>query len=312
MKYLVTGANGFLGSHLLQSMKNKGLAVIGTVRTDDGQNFVTGDLSKFTAWADLFKDIDVVIHSAAKAHDMSGNSNLKKIYTEVNFNLTSQLAKQAKAYGVKRFIFISTIKVNGETTSKNHPFTAEDSPAPVDDYGISKFEAEQELLKMHQAGVFEIVIIRPCLVYGPGVKANFKSLMGLVEKNFPLPFGLIKNKRSLVSVDNLTDFILTCASHPKAGGEIFLISDDRDLSLPELIQALAKSMNKKAFLLPVPEFLFRLGLAAIGKKDLAMRLLSNLQVDISKAKRLLKWSPKFTIEQSLQNMQQRPSDGFSK
>lgn len=301
MKYLVTGATGFLGQHLCRFFDAKKIDYRATARKSSDKYFATGDLTTFTDWSSLFKDIDVVIHSAAKAHDMSGSPELKKIYTDVNLTLTTKLAEQAKIHGVKTFIFISTIKVNGEETGDT-PFTADDIPRPTDDYGISKNLAEKEILKLHQPGVFNVVIIRPCLVYGYGVKANFKSLIGFVEKGLPLPFGLVNNRRSLVSVDNLIDLIFTCSTNSKAAGQIFLVSDDKDLSLPELIQTIAQSMHKKILMLPIPLSILKAGLTLIGKKDLAHRLFSNLQVDITKTKRQLNWAPPYTMEQSLQKL----------
>ncbi len=309
MKYLVTGANGFLGQHLCRYLKSKHVDFRATAREGSQSVYASGDLNTFNRWGELLTGISVIVHAAAKAHDLTKSVDLKLKYQQSNFEATQKLAHQAKAYGVRKFIFISTIKVNGEQTL-DQPFTPEDRAQPTDDYGISKMLAEAELLKLHEPEVFDVVIIRPCLVYGQGVKANFKNLMKLVEKGWPLPFGLIRNKRSLVSVDNLVDLIVTCASHPNAGGQIFLVSDGVDLSLPELIQAIAKSMHRSVRLIPVPVFLLRIGLTLIGKKEMAQRLFSNLQVDISKTKRLLNWTPPYSIEQSLQIMSKGGPNGI--
>lgn len=304
MKCLVTGANGFLGKHLTAALRANEVDVVATARLSNSKSVIaTGDMNHYTGWETLFEGVEVVIHAAAKAHDMSKSADLKQQYFEANLKLPLLLAAKARAAGVKRFIFISTIKVNGESTMFT-PFRADDNPHPTDDYGISKAQAEAELMKMHQPGIFEIVIIRPCLIYGLGVKANFKNLMDQVRKGWPLPFASISNKRSLVSIENLTDLILTCMKHPKAGGQIFLVSDDHDLSLPELIKAIAKSMNRFIILLPVPLSLFRFVFKLIGKADLTQRLFGNLQVDIVKTKQVLGWKPPFTMEQSLQRMQQ--------
>lgn len=310
MKCLLTGANGFLGKHLHPFLIEKGLEVVATSRQSSSSDVIaTGDLNQFTNWPALFKDVEVVIHAAAKCHDMSKSAHLSDEYFETNFKMTTLLAQKAREYGVSRFIFISTIKVNGESTFSK-PFQPDDTPHPMDDYGKSKALAEAELLKMHEPGVFEVVVIRPCLVYGAGVKANFKSLMKLAQKGWPLPFGLIRNKRSLVSVDNLIDLIYISMSHPKAAGQIFLISDDKDLSLPELIQNMAQSLGRKILFLPVPLFLFRLFFFLIGKKDFTQRLFGSLQVDISKTKQMLNWSPPYTMAQSLERLNKGTPHGF--
>lgn len=301
MKYLVTGANGFLGKHICQYLESQNIDHRAVTRSGHGNQFSTGDLTQFTNWKDLFNDVTVVIHAAAKAHDMSQASGLNEVYQAVNFDLTVKLAENAKLHGVKKFIFISTIKVNGENTV-DHPFQADDSPNPIDPYGISKFQAEQALLKMNEPGRFDVTIIRPCLIYGTGVKANFKSLVQLVKKGLPLPFGLVNNKRSIVSVDNLIDLIMTCTRKPQATGQIFLVSDGDDLSLPGLIQKIAKAQGQKIMMLPIPLSIIRFGLFLLGKKDLGQRLFSNLHVDITKNKTVLDWKPPFTTEQSLAKM----------
>jgi len=301
MKYLVTGANGFLGQHICQYLESLNIDHRAVVRTGLSHQFSTGDLTQFTNWNYLFKDIHVVIHAAAKAHDMSKASDLIKTYQTVNFEMTVQLAEQAKKNGVKKFIFISTVKVNGEN-SQDSPFKADDSPNPTDPYSISKHQAEQALLKMHQPGIFEICIIRPCLIYGTGVKANFSSLMKLAERGFPLPFGLIKNKRSIVSVYNLINLIMCCSKNSQASGNIFMASDGIDLSLAEIIKKIALSMGKKTLMLPVPISIMSLCFALLNKKDLGQRLFSNLQVDITKNKTVLNWEPPYTTEQSLNIM----------
>ncbi len=302
MKFLVTGATGFLGRHICTHFDKNNFDYRASVREQKKENqFSTGDLTQFSNWKDLFQDIDVVIHSAAKAHDMSEHPDLKRIYQEVNLNLTLRLATEAKAAKVKRFIFISTIKVNGEFTG-DQPFFADDPTAATDDYGISKQQAEQAILQLHQPGLFEVVIIRPCLIYGPGVKANFNSLIKLVDKGLPLPFASIKNKRSFVSVDNLIDLIKVCATHPSAGGQVFLVSDDNDLSLPQLISEIAKASGRRAMLVPFPIFFFKMAFALMGKSDLSVRLFSNLQVNIEKTKNLLGWRPPYKVQDSFKQM----------
>ncbi|MBC7466815.1 MAG: NAD-dependent epimerase/dehydratase family protein [Bdellovibrio sp.] len=301
MKYLVTGANGFLGKHLCDYLDRHGIEHRDVVRSGHGKQFSTGDLTKFSNWKDLFAGVQIIVHAAAKAHDMSKPQDLEKIYNSVNFEMTVKLAQQAKLHGAKKFIFISTIKVNGESTV-DRPFTADDTPQPLDPYGVSKYRAEQAILKLNEPGVFEVTVIRPCLVYGAGVKANFKSLINIAKKGIPLPFGLVNNKRSIVSVDNLIDLIMTCANTPKSAGQVFLVSDGVDLSLPELIEAIAGSYDKKALMLPVPPLLMHLCFALLGRRDFGQRLFSNLQVDISKNKTVLGWEPPFSIAHALAKM----------
>lgn len=297
MKYLVTGASGFLGTHLCNYFKKNGIDYIGATREN------VGDLTLFSDWPRLFENIDVVVHAAAKAHDMSGAAGLKETYHRVNLKLTQELASAAKKNGVKKFIFISTIKVNGEFSGER-PFKADDKPNPTDDYGVSKHLAEQEVLKLHAPGIFDVVIIRPCLIYGPGVKANFKNLINLVKTGLPLPFGAIHNKRSFVSVDNLSSFILHCSTNPQASGHIFLVSDGQDLSLTELLKAISSSLNVSPLLLPVPAPLLKFLLFVLRKTDLSVRLFSNLQVDIRKNKEILGWNPPYNTDDELKKIQE--------
>jgi UDP-glucose 4-epimerase len=302
MKFLVTGANGFLGKHLCGYLAQNGQNFIGTVRSNPGPNEVaTGNLVDFTDWDSLLKGVDVIVHSAAKAHDMSKSPDLKQIYFRTNLELTLKLASAAKKNFVKRFIFISTIKVNGEESGST-PFTADDPRRPTDDYGLSKSQAEIELLKMHEPGIFEVVVIRPCLIYGKGVKANFDNLIKLVKKKLPLPFGAITNKRSFVSVQNICNLIELCAKSPAASGQIFLVSDDQDLSLPELIRTISDALNIKVILIPIPSSVLGMALKALGKQELGTRLFSNLQVDITKTKKLLNWKPSFTTSEGVRKM----------
>jgi len=220
-------------------------------------------------------------------------------YRRVNVDGTINLARQAAEAGVRRFIFISSIKVNGEQTSFGRPFTAEDIPVPVDAYGISKYEAERGLLKISADTGLEVVIIRPPLVYGPGVKGNFSSMMRVVKKGFPLPLGAIKNKRSLVALDNLVDLIITCINHPAAANQVFLAGDGEDLSTTELLRGVAKAAGVSSRLIPVPASVLMFMASLVGKKEMAQRLLGSLQVDISKACDLLGWTPLLSVEEGL-------------
>jgi UDP-glucose 4-epimerase len=220
-------------------------------------------------------------------------------YRRINVDGTLKLATQAAALGVKRFIFLSSIKVNGEGTPLGVPYTADSVPAPVDEYGVSKLEAEIGLLKLAAETSMQVVIIRPVLVYGPGVKANFLNMMRVLDKNLPLPFGRINNKRSLVALDNLVDFVFLCMIHPAASNQIFLVSDGDDLSTTELLRKLSRYLERKSILLPVPVGLIRSITSMIGKGKFADRLCGSLQVDITKNKNLLGWTPPVKVDDAL-------------
>lgn len=288
-KIFITGANGFVGSNLIKILEKRHIPFVA------GSRELYGDLTTQKNWDALISGFDVVVHLAARVHVMEENeSQPLEAFRKVNLQATLNLARSAKSCDVKRFIYLSSIKVNGEETFEK-PFLASDSPAPLDPYGVSKMEAERELLKLHEKGVFEVVIIRPPLVYGPGVKANFEKLFWLVKKDLPLPFGLVKNIRSLVSVFNLVDLIILCSTHEKAGGEIFLVSDGVDYSLKDLIVLMAKVERKTPHLLPIPTGLMKFGATIIGKKTYANRLFGNLHVDIKKTQSLLDWNPPHTF-----------------
>ena len=223
-------------------------------------------------------------------------------FRAVNTVGTLALARQAVENGVRRFVFISSIKVNGEMTKLESPFLPTDSIIPTDPYGLSKYEAEQGLLKIAQETGIQVVIIRPPLVYGPNVRANFASMIKWVNRELPLPLGGIDNKRSLIALDNLVDFIICCIDHPKAVNEIFLISDGEDTSTTELLRKVAKAFGKKIFLLPIPVKLMRFLLSFVGKADVADRIFSSLQVDSSKSRNLLGWKPVVTMDEQLNKM----------
>lgn len=250
--------------------------------------------------SELLTNIDCVVHLAARVHIMDDSANDPLFeFRRVNVDGTLSLARQAAKAGVKRFVFISSIKVNGEQSQFEKPFTADDLPNPQDAYGISKYEAEQGLLDIAKTTNMEVVIIRPPLVYGPGVKANFASMANAIKHNLPLPLGAIHNKRSFIFVGNLVDFISCCIEHPKAANQIFLVSDNKDLSTTELLRLCAKALNKKAFLLPVPQNLIKLCALLIGKESIAQRLCGNLQVDTLKARQLLNWTPAISVNDGL-------------
>jgi len=253
-----------------------------------------------TDWRGSMSDGDVVIHLAARVHIMNDDStDPLSEFRKVNTEGTLNLARQASESGVKRFIYLSSIKVNGESTKAGESFSPDDEFISDDPYGLSKYEAEQDLLALAAETGMEVVIIRPPLVYGPGVKANFSSMMKWVNKGVPLPFGAVHNKRSLVALDNLVDFIIHCISHPKAANEVFLISDGYDVSTTELLQKVAKAFGKRAFLIPVPVSLMKFAARLLGKGDVSDRLFGSLQVDSSKVLELLGWKPVITMDDEL-------------
>jgi nucleoside-diphosphate-sugar epimerase len=220
-------------------------------------------------------------------------------YRDVNANGTLNLATQAAQAGVRRFVFVSSIKVNGEVTRLGKPFTADDLPSPVDPYGVSKREAERGLHEIEVRTGMEVVIVRPPLVYGPGVKANFAAMMRWVARGIPLPLGAIHNARSMVALDNLVDLLVTCVKHPSAAGQTFLVSDGEDVSTTELLRRTAQTMGKRAPLLPVPAFVLEAGAALVGKRAVAQRLCGSLQVDMAKTQTLLGWRPPLTLDEGL-------------
>lgn len=294
-KIFITGAAGFVGQHLVTELKRRNLDFVA------GDRALYGDIVKYSNWEDVLNGCDSVIHLAGRVHVMSEiSSDPAEQFHSINVNATINIARAAKLVGVKRFIFISSIKVNGEETFKI-PFSSTDIPSPNDSYAISKLEAENLLMRLHTPGIFEVVIIRPPLIYGIGVKANFERLYYFVNCDLPIPFGLVKNKRSLVSVLNLIDLIITTLNHPKAGGEIFLVSDDHDLSLRELIEKIAKVQGKIPHLLPVPVILMKLGARLLRQKVYADRLFGNLQIDLEKTKKLLGWKPPHTFEDTFKS-----------
>ncbi len=303
-RVLVTGANGFVGKAIFENLYTiKEYQVSGTVRATafDGDNlFAVGDLNESTNWCEALKNQQVVIHAAARTHIINESSIDSLVqYRRVNVSGTLNLARQAAHAGVRRFIFISSIKVNGESTVIGSPFKFTDKAMPEDPYGVSKSEGEEGLWKIGKETGMEIVIIRPPLVYGPGVKANFASMMRLILKGIPLPLGLIKNKRSMVALDNLADMIVTCISHPKAANQTFLVSDDQDVSTTELLRMTAHAFGKKVRLVPIPMNWIRCVASILGKKAVADRLCGSLQVDITHTKDTLGWKPPVTMEQQL-------------
>jgi nucleoside-diphosphate-sugar epimerase len=307
MRVMLTGASGFVGRGLLQRTSGpRDLEWVAVVRgpasriPEHVSRVQVAGLEASTGWREALLGCEVVIHCAARVHVMDEQADDPLVeFRKVNVEGTLNLARQAAAAGVKRFIFVSSIKVNGEGTVIGCPFTADAPPAPVDPYGISKLEAEQGLQALAAETGMEVVIIRPVLVYGPGVKANFLSMMSWLNRGLPLPLGAIGNKRSLVALDNLVDLIVTCIDHPAAANQVFLASDGQDLSTTELLRGMAKALNKPARLWPVPALLLHAGAALLGKRSMSQRLCGSLQVDISKTRRLLGWTPPVSVEDAL-------------
>ena len=306
LRIFVTGSSGFLGSALVPGLLSRHHEVTAVVRREQdksqtgSKSFVAGNIDAMTKWSKALHGADVVIHLAARVHVMRDSvSDPLAEFRRVNTEGTLNLARQAATAGVRRFICLSSIKVNGETTVPNRPFTPNDLAAPQDPYGISKHEAEVGLREIACTTGMQVIIIRPTLVYGKGAKGNFKSLTKLVARGLPLPLGSINNLRSFVGIDNLVDFIITCLEHPAAANETFLVSDGEDLSTPDLIRRMARAMNRPARLLPVPVWALQAGASLLGKGDAVQRLCGNLQVDISKSRTLLGWYPPISVNEGL-------------
>lgn len=303
---LITGSNGFLGQYLSQFLAEKGYSVLAHTRnfcTFDHPNIsnINFDLNDNLDNINL-NQVEVIIHCAGRAHVMNETEESPlEAYRKTNVQGTLNLAKKAVKSGVKRFIYLSSIKVNGEQTT-TQAFQPHDAVCTDDPYGLSKYEAEQVLLKLSQDTGLEVVIIRPVLIYGPNVKANFKTMINLAAKKLPLPIGCLDNKRSMVSVYNISDLIHTCMTHPKANREVFLVSDQDDISVKQLFKKLAKYQNNQLLILPVPKSLISFLASLVGKKAVASRLCSELLVDTTKNKQLLDWKAPYNVDASLEKM----------
>ena len=304
---LVTGANGFVGRALCARLQQQGHSVRAAVRASaavpEAQHSVTiASLDAHTDWRAALQGVDTVVHLAARVHVMNDRAtDPLQAFRSTNVAATLQLARQAAAAQVQRFVFMSSVKASGELTLPGQPLRESDTPQPQDAYGRSKCEAEEGLRQIASSTGLEVVIIRSPLVYGPGVKANFAALMRLVARAWPLPLGAIHNRRSLVGLGNLVDFISTCARHPQAANQTFFVSDGQDLSTTELLRAMALAAKVPARLLPVPAgLLLALG-GCLGQGAAMQRLCGNLQVEIAKAQTLLQWVPPFTVAEGLQH-----------
>ncbi|QHE78148.1 UDP-glucose 4-epimerase family protein [Hydrogenophaga sp. PBL-H3] len=299
MRVLVTGANGFLGSTTATALEVRGHTPISATRNKWHGAIEVGSVDGRTDWSKALTSCDVVIHTAARVHQMQDHATDRlNEFRKVNTEGTLQLARQASKAHIRRLIFLSTIKVHGEEHRK--PCCQNDALSSQDPYGISKMEAEQGLRQIAAETGMEVVIVRPPLVYGPGVKANFASMMRAVQRGIPLPLASVThNRRSFVALDNLVDLLITCIDHPAAANQTFLVSDGEDLSTADLLRRLGLAMNKPARLLPVPPSLLQLGANLLGKGDMAQRLLGNLQVDISHTRNTLNWSPPLSVDEGL-------------
>ncbi len=302
-KIILTGSTGFVGSDVLNKLVELNHSPVIARRSlgqinNEFESIVVDSIDSNTNWKSSLRGCEVVIHCAARVHMMNDESmDPLAAFREVNTFGTLNLARSASQQGVKRFIFISSIKVNGERSLLNKPFRPDDEMAPQDPYGISKAEAEEGLTNLAKETGMEVVIIRPPLVYGSGVKANFAALMKLTSFGIPLPFGCITdNSRSMVYVDNLVDLITKCISHPKAANQTFLLSDDDDLSTARMIKELSLALGNKGWMLPIPVKFFEMLGKLTGKSETIDRLCGSLQVDISKTKQLLDWQPPVSVK----------------
>lgn len=305
MSILVTGSTGFIGNALVKFLYREGYTVKAVMREKKGsvhpciQEYLLGDLTPQTDWIPSLEGVDTVIHLAARAHIMRDKvvDSLAE-YRIVNTASTLNLAKQSADAGVRRFIFVSSIGVNGNQTTVS-PFSARDKPNPREYYAISKYEAEIGVQRIGVETGMDIVVIRPTLVYGANAPGNFGKLLKAVYNGIPLPLGAIHNKRSLVSLDSLIDLIATCVEHPKAANRTFLVSDGEDLSTTELLVRLSHAFGKPVRLIPVPPSLISIGALILGKEEFARRLCGSLQVDISDTKRILGWNPPIGVDEGL-------------
>lgn len=303
---LITGATGFVGKALCADLATRYPLRVSVRNKSSGEwpegvEVAEASLSPEQDWGNVLSGISTVIHCAARVHVMKeGAADPLLEFRRVNVEGTLHLARQAAEAGVRRLIFVSTIKVNGEFSPRGYPFTAEQTPVPGDPYGVSKCEAEAGLRALSEETGMEVVIIRPPLIYGPGVKANFQAMMRWLQNGVPLPLGgVTENLRSLVFLDNLVDLIRTCIDHPAAANQTFLVSDDEDLSTVNLLRRMAAALGRPAWLIPVPVALIALCSGLIGRPGFAQRLCCSLQVDIGKTKSLLGWSPSVSVDEGL-------------
>lgn len=302
---LITGANGFVGGSLCAEAFARNFVVVGATRSIANvnvgyENIAVGEMDSNTVWLNALTGCDVVIHLAARVHVMLETSdNPLNDFRRVNVIGTEHLARCAAKAGVKRLVYVSSIKVNGEETSGNHIYCEQDVPAPQDSYGVSKWEAEQVLHQTAQETGLEVVIVRPPLVYGAGVKGNFAQMLSVLARGLPLPFASVTNGRSLIYIENLVDALILCATHPAAAGQTYLVSDGEDISTSDLLKKLSLAMGKSPRLVPFSVALLKLAGRLVGKSDQIARIVGSLRVDSSKIRRELGWVPPFSIDEGL-------------
>ncbi len=306
MKILVTGASGFVGSALIREISRREMEVKAVVRTNIElpaglDKCIVPKIDGGTDWMEVLHGVDVVIHLAARVHVMHDSSaDPLAEFRKVNVAGTEHMARRAAESGVKRFVYVSSIKVNGEATDGVRKFSELDVPDPQDPYGVSKYEAEQALHRVAAETGLEIVIVRPPLVYGAGVKGNFAQMLKVLAKGILLPLASVNNRRSLIYVGNLVDALILCATHPRAAGQTYLVSDGEDISTPDLLRQLGDAMGHPARLLSCPQALLKLAGRLTGKADQVERLLGSLQVDSSKIRRELGWQSPFSLHNGLE------------
>lgn len=298
--FLITGATGFVGGAVCAALGRRGLPFRALSRNPRPGFMAIGDMARRSDWSEALRGIDCVIHLAARVHlTRQSPADTLDPYRRDNAEVPLTLARQAAAAGVRRFVFISTIKVNGEETAPGRPFTAADAAAPQGPYAISKYEAEIALEELALETGMELVVIRPPLVYGPGVGANFLTMMKALRLGLPLPFGGVDNRRSLIASDNLADLVIACAVHPAAAGRLFLASDGEDLSTRRLLSSLAEAMGRRARLFSLPPQVLLGAAGLLGRPQMMRRLVASLQVDASGAQALLGWSPPVSVHDAL-------------
>jgi len=303
-RVLVTGATGFIGTVLCESLAGAGYVVRAALRTDSlvpsaiAEKVIVGAIGSTNDWTGALEGVDAIVHTAARAHVLRDNPTLTNLYTETNVHGTQCLAHAAARAQIRRFVYLSSVKVNGEATS-GRAYTALDEPRPRDAYGISKWHAEQQVMRSAAGSPMEAVIVRSPLVYGPGVRANFLRLMRWVERGWPLPFGGVRNKRSLVNIWNLCDLLLLTLRHQSAPGRTWMASDGDDLSTPELLCRVGRAMGRRTRLFSVPDSALRLCAALVGRRAEIARLSDSLVIDIAQTRADLGWSPPVTVDEAL-------------
>jgi nucleoside-diphosphate-sugar epimerase len=306
MKFLITGANGFVGRALGAELLRRGHFVRAAVRaadkfSDDVAPVAVGDIDDTTDWSEALRDVEVVIHLAARVHVMrETDADPLAEFRRVNLEGTANLARQAASAGVRRFVYVSSVGVNGLLTGIDQSFSETDVPSPHNAYALSKWEAEQSLRSISAEIGLEVVVVRPPLVYGHGAPGNFAQMMKVLTRGVPLPLDSVRNLRSFVYVGNLSDALIRCATHPAAAGQTYLVSDGEDVSTPDLLRLLGDEMERPAFLFPCPIQLLKLAGRLVGRLDQIERLTGSLRVDSGKLRNELDWTPPFTLVQGLQ------------